>query len=227
MSDIVNKTDVHTDAEMLRTQQVNTKIRRERVILNNPVIMQGIGLAPLVVAATSAYNSSILSVAILVLLTLTRFFAALLSPIVPYRFKGPLYALCSAIMYIPAYYLITNIFTDAQIIQVGLYLPLLVVDPIILKRYERTQNERIGTAIIKGIKTTAGYVLVLMLIGILREFLGAGSIFGIVLMEFKLMPIALLPAGGFIILVILMIVWRRAAQIIKNLMLESEEDYHR
>ncbi len=227
MSENEIQKDLNSDAHSLHVQQTNTKIRRERVILNNPVIMQGIGLAPLIVAATSAYSSYILSIAVIILLTPTRFFAAILSNIVPYRFKGPLYALCAALMFIPAYFVITNIFSEAQIIQVGLYLPLLVVDPIILKRYERTQNEKIGTSIVKGIKTTVGYVLVLMLIGCLREFLGAGSIFGFTIINFKLIPIALLPSGGFIILALVMLIWRRAAQVIKNLMLEGEEDYHR
>ncbi len=56
----------------------------------------------------------------------------------------------------------------------GLYLPLLVADPIVLKRYERPQRERVRTALRKGIITSLGYILMLLLISGLREFFGRG-----------------------------------------------------
>ena len=58
---------------------VEKRARRDRVFLNNPVIMQGLGLAPLIVAATTLKNGVMLSVAVLLLLTPTRVLAALLS----------------------------------------------------------------------------------------------------------------------------------------------------
>ena len=67
--------------------------RRDRIFLNKPVIMQGMGLAPLVVAATSGRNALMLSVAVGILLTPARVIAALLGRTRYYRFRGPVYCL--------------------------------------------------------------------------------------------------------------------------------------
>ena len=62
--------------------------RRDRVFLNNPVVMQGMGLAPLVVAATTGRNALMLCVAVLIMLTPTRVIAAVLSRAAVYRFRA-------------------------------------------------------------------------------------------------------------------------------------------
>ncbi len=203
---------------------VNRRVRKDRVLLNNPVIMQGLGIAPLIVAATSAENALVLMVAVTVLLTPTRILAALLCHIIPVRFKGAIYALCSAAVYIPAFFVVSYFFDTAQISQVGLYLPLLVIDPIVLKRYESATNESASKAIKKGFVTTVGYVLVLFTVGCVRELLGTGTIFGAVVFTMAPMPIALLPAGGFIVLAILMMIWRSCVNIIKNTMVSIQEE---
>ncbi len=209
----------------LSIEKVNRRIRRDRIILNNPVIMQGIGLAPLIVAANSSFNALVLCVAVICILTPTRIVAAMLSHIIPVRFKGVIYVIVSAFMYIPAYYVISYFFTTAQISQVGLYLPLLVIDPIIIKRYEAISNENFGKSLSKGLITTTGYVLVLFIIGCLREIIGAGTFFGVVLFKTAPMPIALLPAGGFIILALLMMVWRSSVNVIKQSLISAQEEH--
>ena len=77
-----------TNEERRRSEELRRKIKRDRVFLNNPVVMQGLGLAPLVVAATSLKNAVILGVAVLLLLTPTRILAALLSRFSSFRFRG-------------------------------------------------------------------------------------------------------------------------------------------
>ena len=77
-----------TNEERRRSEELRRKIKRDRVFLNNPVVMQGLGLAPLVVAATSLKNAVILGVAVLLLLTLTRILAAMLSRFSYFRFRG-------------------------------------------------------------------------------------------------------------------------------------------
>ena len=185
--------------------------RRDRVFLNNPVIMQGMGLAPLVVAATTARNALMLSVAVILLLTPVRVIAALLARTGYYRFRGLIYCLTSATVYIGVYYALQAIF-DVEILQLGIYLPLLVVEPLIIKRYERPQKERLVTALKKGLRTTCGYVLVLMLMGCLREVLTTATLFdhAIPRIPADLFPMASLPAGGFLLLGVVCAVWRSA-----------------
>lgn len=185
--------------------------RRDRIFLNNPVIMQGMGLAPLVVAATTARNALMLCVAVILLLTPVRVIAALLARTGYYRFRGLIYCLTSATVYIGVYYALQAIF-DVEILQLGIYLPLLVVEPLIIKRYERPQKERLVTALKKGLRTTCGYVLVLMLMGCVREVLTTATLFeqAIPRIPADLFPMASLPAGGFLLLGVVCAVWRSA-----------------
>ena len=211
--------------ELVRIEEnIDFRVRRDRVFLNNPVMMQGLGLAPLLIAATTGRNAFLLGVAVLLLLTPTRVLAALVCRFTHARFRGPAYALCAGVVYIGVYWVMTKLFQSGDISQLGLYLPLLVVDPIILKRYERVQNERAETALRKGIITSVGYILILLLIGCLREFLGAGSIFGVQLMRAALLPLAQLPSGGFAVLALVMALWRSAVRVIKRTLAETEED---
>ena len=83
---------------------VEKRARRDRVFLNNPVIMQGLGLAPLIVAATTLKNGVMLSVAVLLLLTPTRVLAALLSRFAYFRFRGLTYALTAAAVFVGVRY---------------------------------------------------------------------------------------------------------------------------
>lgn len=182
--------------------------RRERMFLNNPVIMQGLGLAPIVVAATSLKNAVILAMAVFLLLMPTRVLAAFLSRFSYFRFRGFTYATTAAIVYIAVFGILNLFYPSADILNIGIYLPLLVVEPIIIKRYERPQKERLSTAFRKGIYTSLGFILVLILIGTMREFLGYGSIYGVQITQNAMLPFLKLPSGGFIVLGMVIAIWR-------------------
>lgn len=194
------------------------KVKRDRILLNNPVVMQGLGLAPLVVAAINVKNATMLAVAVALLLTPTRVIAAFLSRFSYFRFRGLTYTVTSAVVYAGVLWVMEHLFTSADITLLGLYLPLLVADPIILKRYERPQRERIRTAFRKGVITTAGYVLAMYVTAILREFLGTGVLFGFTLTKTPLFPMAQLPSGGFILLALMIALWRGGVNIVKRQM---------
>ncbi len=197
---------------------VEKRARRDRVFLNNPVIMQGLGLAPLIVAATTLKNGIMLSTAVLLLLTPTRVLAALLSRFSYFRFRGLTYTLTAGAVYVGARYLMGLLYTPAELALLGLYLPLLVADPIVLKRYERPQRERTRTALRKGLITSCGYIAALLFIAALREILGLGTLFGSPVIGGALFPMAQLPSGGFMVTALVMCVWRAAAAGVKKQM---------
>ncbi len=199
------------------------RARRDRVFLNNPVIMQGLGLAPLIVAATTLKNGIMLSTAVVLLLTPTRVLAALLSRFSYFRFRGLTYALTAAAVYVGARYLMGLVYAPAELALLGLYLPLLVADPIVLKRYERPQRERTRTALRKGLITSCGYILVLLMVSALREVLGLGTLLGAPVLDRALFPMAQLPSGGFMVVALLMCVWRAAVSSVKKQMSLEEE----
>lgn len=190
--------------------------RRDRLFLNNPVIMSGMGLAPLVVVCSSLKNAVIVCAAVMLMLTPIRMLAALFSRTALFRFKGVSYILTSALVYAGTLWVLQRVFTTADLLLLGIYLPLLVAEPLIIKRYERPQKERLRTAFAKGLRTSLGFVLVAVLVGALREFLSFGSLYGYALIEFKLFPLAAQPAGGFIILAIIMALWRGRVRMFKR-----------
>ncbi len=194
---------------------VAKRVKRDRLFLNNPVVMQGLGLAPLVVAATTVKNAAILAVALFLLLTPTRMLAAFLSRFSLFRFRGLTYAFSAALVWMADWYILNLIFPSADLALLGLYLPLLAADPIVLKRYERPQRERLKTAFKKGVITSLGYILALILTAAVREFLGAGMLYGHVILPFSLLPLAQLPSGGFILVALIIAAWRGLAGAVK------------
>lgn len=200
-----------------KAENMERLARRNRILLNNPVVMQGLGLAPLVVAATNTRNALMLSVAVAMLLIPVRVLAGAVCRAtgLPFRWRGLAYCLCSGGLYILVY-LAMNALFDVEIIQLGLYLPLLVTEPLIIKRNERPQKERLRTALRKGLLTTLGYMLMLLLIGSLRELLALGSVLGHPLLQRKFLPMAVLPAGGFILLGVVCALWRGAVNAYKK-----------
>lgn len=201
-----------------RADELEVTARRDRIFLNNPVVMQGLGLAPLVVAATSGINALRLCVAVALLLTPTRMLGGQISRAARLGLaaRGFVYCLIASLLYVGVYPVMTMLF-GVDVIQLGLYLPLLVVEPLIIKRYERPdQKERLRTALRKGLRTTIGYAIILLLLGCGRELLASGTVLGKVVMERALLPMASLPAGGFILLGILCALWRGAVSAYKH-----------
>lgn len=208
---------MNTKKAVYLSENMTRIARRDRIFLNNPVIMQGMGLAPLVVAATNGMNALMLSVAVLFLLTPTRVVAAMICRTGRGQLRALVYCFTSSILYIAVYFALRAIF-DVEILQLGVYLPMLVVEPLIIKRYERLQPEKITVALKKGIRTSLGYVLVLMLMGCMREIMAVTALFGTVLpkLKFPLLPMANLPAGGFILLGVVCALWRGGVRAYKN-----------
>ena len=194
----------------------------DRIFLNNPVIMQGMGLAPLVVLATSGRNALMLAAAVALLLTPSRLLSFLLSKLVPLQEhaseeelrakllpRGLLYCGTAAVVYMAVYPILDRLF-GVELLTLGIYLPMLVVEPLIIYRYGRVQ-ETVRKALSKGVRVTVGYAAVLLLVGCIREWLAAGTVFGFAVGDAVLLPLASMPAGGFLLLGVLSAVWRALA----------------
>ena len=210
-------------AELL-TRDPERFFHHDRVFLNNPVVMQGMGLAPLVVLATSGQNALMLAVAVALLLTPSRVLACLLSRLFPLREEQPapeelekkllpralVYSGSAAVVYLAAYPILNAVF-GTGLLSLGIYLPLLTVEPLLTYRFGRVQ-ETVHKAVSKGIRITVGYALLLVLLGCVREWLSAGTVFGAAVGSRALLPMASMPAGGFIVLGVLCAVWRALAK---------------
>ena len=209
-------------AEMI-TRDPEKFAHHDRVFKNNPVVMQGMGLAPLVVLATTGRNALMLAVAVALLLTPSRMLACLLSRWCPLRDESPapeelekkllpralLYSGSAAVVYLAAYPILNAVF-GTDLLTLGIYLPMLIVEPLLTYRFGRVQ-ETMNKAVSKGLRITLGYALILLLLGCVREWLAYGSVFGVTLSR-SILPMASMPAGGFIVLGVVCAVWRALAR---------------
>ena len=95
----------------------------------------------------------------------------------------------------------------------GIYLPIMVVEPAIVKRMEFSDLEPVRDAFRHGFNNALGMCVVLLIVGCLRELLATGAVFGHVILHNALLPLAALPAGGFVIVGILAAIWCAAANL--------------
>lgn len=193
--------------------------KNDRLWLNNPVIMQGVGLAPMVVAATSGYTALVLAAAVAVMLTPTRVGGAILRKALGEkynRFAVLCYAFPAALCYIAAYFLVRHLWGPSALQQVGVYLPLLVFEPLIIRRYRAAVPEGPARALRRGLYTTVGYLVVLLGVGLARELLAQGSLMGVQLLDVQLFPLAAQPAGGFMLLGAVCAAWRGRVRAFKR-----------
>lgn len=194
------KTRAEAEAEL------DQKIHDDHLWLNNPVMMRGLGLAPVIAAAYNWDNAVMLCAAAALLLTATRVLAVAICHLTGNRFRPVIYAYSAAILYIPVYCILYAWFgTDLTVL--GIYLPLLAVESAIIKRMESPDLEPVGEAFRRGINNTVGLCIAVLLVGFTRELLGAGTAFGHVVMTTAPLPIVQQPAGGFILLGLIAALW--------------------
>lgn len=187
-------------------------VRRRKVFLSNPVFIKGLALAPLVVAATTVKNGLILSIAVFCLLTPTRILSNLITRKMSVPLKTFFYPFVSAIVFAFVYYYMYR-YLGTQVLMLGVYLPILIVDPLVVKNFEKTRKEDVLYSIINGLRNTAGFVVACLIISTVREFLAFGTIAGFAILKGGILPMAQYTLGGFLIIGILCAVW---AQLVNN-----------
>lgn len=162
------------------------KIAYDGLITNNATFKLVLGTCATLAMSTSAINSFGMGISVTVVLLLSNVLISLLRKVIPNTVRIPAFVVIIATMvtllrmvldkYIPDLY-------DAM----GVFLPLIVVNCVILGRAEAfaSKNPVLDSAI-DGIATGLGLTFALTFIGIIREFLGSGSFFGIQVMDFKI-----------------------------------------
>ena len=203
--------------EKLREELLNwdNTVRKRKITLSNPVFIKGLALAPMAVAATTVKNSLILSLAVILLLTPTRVITSLITRRMSVPLKTFFYPLASAIVFGGAYYLMYRMLGSAAF-SLGVYLPILVVDPLIVKNFEKTRKESFKYSIINGLRNTAGFVVACVLLGAVRELLAYGTVLGVQLLSVRLMPMAQYSFGGFLVIAVISAVWNMCVNIYHN-----------
>lgn len=200
-----------TEAE----NDLNEKIRRDHIWLSNPVMVRGLGMAPIVGAALDGRHALMLCVASLLLITFTRVLAVAVCHLTQNRFRPVIYSYAAALLYIPVYVLMYQLF-GADLSLLGIYLPLLVVEPAIVKRMEFAELEPVSAAFRHGFNNSLGMCAALLIVGCLRELLATGAVFGNQVIYAAPLPLAAQPSGGFVLVGAIAAVWCAIANLYTN-----------
>ncbi|MEA5050716.1 MAG: Rnf-Nqr domain containing protein [Oscillospiraceae bacterium] len=205
---------------------LNAALKHDLVFFNNPILIQGLGLTPAIAATTTLKNALVLSLALLIIITPTRVLAesVLRAAKLP-RMRGVVYALISAVVYIPAFSFVSLVL-GYDVAGPGIYLPMLAIDGLAISRSEIPAREPVTVALKNGLLTTLGASLVLIVLGIERELLGAGTLLGVQIFPRAPLSVAGTIAGGFIAAAVLAAFFQWCAGIYKRERFVMEVEKH-
>ena len=176
------------------------------IINENPTFVQLLGMCPTLAVTTSALNGLGMGVTVIFVLTLSNFLISLLRKFIPQQVRIASYIVIISGVVTAIQLLIKAYFPHLDN-SPGLFSPLIVVNCIILARAEAFASKNgILPSIFDGLFMGLGFTIALTILGIVRELLGAGTIFGFdILLRFGYTPILffILPAGAFITLGVL------------------------
>ena len=148
---------------------------KEGLITQNPVLVQLLGLCSTLAITTSFFNGLGMGVSVLVILTLSNIFISLLRKIIPNEVRIACYIVVIA-GFVTCVDLILKAFVPALSNSLGVFIPLIVVNCIILGRAEAFASKNsVGASAIDGICQGIGYTLVLVIMCVFRELLGSGT----------------------------------------------------
>ena len=182
----------------------------EGLLTQNPVLVQVLGMCSTMAITTSFFNGVGMGVAVLVILTLSNVIISLIRKIVPDKIRIAMFIVVIA-GFVTMVDLFLQAFVPALAASLGVFIPLIVVNCIILGRAEGfSYKNGVVASFWDGIFQGIGYTVVLLAMCIIREFLGAGTfgggLLGIDGKGIRILPeqfpagMLTLPVGGFLVL---------------------------
>jgi len=173
---------------------------RKGIFKENPVFVILLGLCPTLGVTSSAINGLGMGVATAFVLVMSNLVISLLKNVIPDKVRIPAFIVIIA-AFVTVVQLLMAAYTPALNEQLGLFIPLIVVNCIVLGRAEAfASRNTVGASIIDGLGMGVGFTLALVLLGTIRELLGNLSFFGYKLVEADGMLVFILAPGAFITL---------------------------
>ena len=184
------------------------------VIKENPTLVLMLGMCPTLAVSTRAINGVGMGLSTTAVLILSNFVISLLRKLIPDQVRLPSY-----IVIVASLVTVTELLIQAYIPSLyealGIYIPLIVVNCIILGRAEAYANKNTpGLAVMDGLGMGLGFTAALTLAGVVRELLGNGSVFGINVIPEGVEPIGIFvqPPGAFLVIALFIAIqgcWHR------------------
>ena len=174
------------------------KITLDGIIFQNPTFVLVLGTCPTLAMIHSATSAFGMGLTVVVILTLSNILISALRKLIPNEVRIPAYIVIIATLVTLARMVLEKFLPD-RYDQLGSFLALIVVNCIILGRAEAFANKHtVAESAVDGVATGLGFTFALTIMGIVCEFLGAGSIFGAKIMDFTIGFFAQ-PAGSFLV----------------------------
>lgn len=172
---------------------------RNSALIQNPVLFEAIGIAPIAAIAVSLKTAIILAVASCLELVIIELFSCLALKKVKSYFRMPVYAALGMLINLPVFMFFAK-FTPNEALNVGIFLPLLAVNSLIALHCERfAVKNKMKDTFVDAISAAAGYAFVLLLVGTAREILGSGTIYSVDLHLPVQLSGLLMPFGGLLL----------------------------
>lgn len=172
------------------------------LIKENPTLVLMLGMCPTLAVTTSAINGLGMGLTTLAVLALSNLIISLLRNIIPDRVRIPAFIVIIA-SFVTAVQLLLEAYIPALNKSLGVYIPLIVVNCIILGRAESyAYTNSVLPSLFDGIGMGLGFTFALTCIGALRELLGAGALFGRTILPDSVEPIRIFgqAPGAFFVL---------------------------
>ena len=183
-------------------------------VKDNPTFALMLGMCPTLATTTSAVNGMSMGLATAFVLILSNMAISAIARFVPDKVRIPSYIVVIA-TFVTVLQLLMQAYVPAVYDTLGLFIPLIVVNCIVLGRAEAFANKNsVFDSALDGLGIGLGFTLSLTAIGIVRELLGAGSIFGYKLIDGDGILVFVLAPGAFMVLAYLLVIFRK--YILKN-----------
>ena len=187
----------------MKNKALNTVLNG--ILRENPVFALVLGMCPTLATTTSAINGMSMGLATTFVLICSNVVISLLKNLIPDKVRIPAFIVVIA-TFVTMVQLLMQAYLPAIYEVLGLFIPLIVVNCVVLGRAEAfAAKNTVGLSALDGLGMGLGFTLALTLIGAVRELLGTGSLFGMNLYsETYGMLIFVLAPGAFIVLGYLM-----------------------
>jgi electron transport complex protein RnfE len=169
-------------------------------IKENPVLVLLLGLCPTLGVTSTAINGLGMGLATTFVLVMSNLVISLVKNVIPDKVRIPSFIVIIA-SFVTIVELTMQAYTPALFEALGLFIPLIVVNCIVLGRAEAFASKNtVWSSVVDGLGMGLGFAFALTVLGAVRELLGSGNIFGIELIKGDLMLVFILAPGAFIAL---------------------------
>jgi electron transport complex protein RnfE len=192
--------------------KLNTwKIFTRGIIKENPTFVMLLGMCPVLGVTTSAFNGLGMGIATTFVLVMSNMVVSLVKDFIPDKVRIPAFIVVIA-TFVTVVEMVLEAYVPFLYEQLGIFIPLIVVNCLILGRAESfASKNNIVSSIIDGLGMGLGFTFALTILGGIREILGNGTVFDFSLFgqDANMMILFILPPGAFIALAYLVVIFNK------------------